>query len=310
MPKLAIVTYLRDQEELTPELISIGNQLQKYYADLVMELYVESEALMPIPHSNFPVRITYLKGTKYRKLLHALQNTDYSYLLSLDNDIAANLSGLQRLVAQTMEGGFSIGWGKIHSRKVSNIVSRLVEVDKLLSHNVLRPALWHFHLGVTIPGQCFIIKTVDFRNRLPSTDTFLDDLSIGLYAAKYRLRYNYSKEIVAFELPSYSFKSLWKQRLRWATGFRQSLYCNTLTTQDRQLLWIHAICYHLLPILHVIAMTILALKAPLISIIWLVMISLFTVRNRPKALGAALIYLILFPLFHLGWWFQFFRVKL
>jgi cellulose synthase/poly-beta-1,6-N-acetylglucosamine synthase-like glycosyltransferase len=309
MPDLAIVTYLRDQERLTPELIDIGNQLLRRYPGLVMELYAESTEPIPALGADFPIQITHVQGTKYRKLLHALPRTCHRYLLSLDNDIAADIPNLLRLVAQTVDGDFDIGWGRIHSRRVSNLISRLVEVDKLLSHTVLRPALWRMHLGVTIPGQCFLLKAASFQGSLPNTDTFLDDLSIGLHAAKHRLRYHYAQDVVAFELPSYSFATLWKQRARWAMGFRQSLSCTTLTRQDRRLLWIHAFCYHLLPIAHVAALAALAPHAPLACVGWLGALSLTIARHRPQALGAALAYPILFPLFHAGWWFHFFHVK-
>jgi len=309
MSELAIVTYLRGQERLTPELIDISNQLNRHYPSLMMELYVDSTEQTSTPDADFPIRVTHVQGTKHRKLLHALRGTSHRYLLSLDNDIAADTHCLLRLVAQTVDCDFDLGWGQIHSRRVSNFISRLVEVDKLLSHTVLRPALWRLHLGVTIPGQCFLLKTSSFRNSLPSTDTFLDDLSIGLHAAKHRLRYYYTREVVAFELPSYSFASLWRQRSRWATGFRQSLSCATLTCQDRRLLWIHACCYHLLPILHVAALAALVPQAPLACAGWLGVFALVIARRHPQALGTALAYPILFPLFHVGWWLHFFRVK-
>lgn len=309
MPELAVVTYLRGEERLTPELVDIGNRLHHRYPGLVMELYVESTGPFPAPGAEFPIRVTHVSGTKYRKLLDALQGTDHRYLLSLDNDIAADIPGLLSLVRQTVGGDFDLGWGRVHSRRVSNFISRLVEVDKLLSHTVLRPLLWRFHLGGTIPGQCFLLKVASFQGRLPGTDTFLDDLSIGLHAAKHRLRYHYAREVVAFELPSYSFAALWRQRLRWATGFRQCLSCASLTRQDRRLLWTHAFCYHLLPIVHVGALAALAPHAPLTCAGWLGALALAITRRRPRALGAALAYPILFPIFHVGWWLKFFHVK-
>lgn len=309
MSELAIVTYLRAQERLTPELIDIGNQLHGHYPGLVMELYVESAQALQLPVTDYLIRITQVQGTKYRKLLQALQATEHRYLLSLDNDIAADIPALLRLVAKTMEGDFDLGWGRIHSRDVSSFISRLVEVDKLLSHTVLRPALWHLHLGVTIPGQCFLLKTASFQGTLPGTDTFLDDLSIGLHAAKHRLSYQHAQEVVAFELPSYSFAALWRQRSRWATGFRQSLSCATLTRQDRQLLWVHAFFYHLLPIIHVTVLAVLAPKTPFFCAGWLGVYALAIARHRPRAFGAALAYPIFFPLFHLGWCFYLFRAK-
>lgn len=309
MAELAIVTYLRAEERLTPELIDIGNQLHRRYPGLVMELYAESESALPASGADFPIRVTQAQGTKYRKLLHALQGTGHRYLLSLDNDIAANIPGLLRLVAQTMDGGFDLGWGRVHSRRVSSAISRLVAVDKLLSHSVLRPSLWRLHLGVSIPGQCFLLKADRFKGSLPGTDTFLDDLSIGLHAAKHRLRYHYGRDVVAFELPSYSFAVLWRQRSRWATGFRQSLSCATLTRQDRRLLWVHAFCYHLLPILHLAALAALALLAPLAGAAWWVAQALLITRHEPRAFPAALAYPLLFPLFHVGWWFHFLHAK-
>ncbi|MFN3734620.1 glycosyltransferase [Comamonas testosteroni] len=309
MPKLAIVTYLRGQERLTPELIDIGNELHRRYPGLVMELYVESTQVSSVAGAEFPIRVSHVQGTKYRKLLQSLHTTKHRYLLSLDNDIAAEISGLLRLVAQTVEGDFDLGWGRVHSRRVSSLISHLVEVDKLLSHTVLRPALWRMHLGVTIPGQCFLLKAPCFQGRLPDTDTFLDDLSIGLHAAKHHLRYYYTQEVVALELPSYSVTALWKQRSRWATGFRQSLSCVTLTNQDRRLLWIHAFSYHLLPILHLVGLALLASLAPLACVAWMIALALIIARRKPKAFGAAIAYPILFPLFHLGWCFHFFNGK-
>lgn len=309
MPELAIVTYLRGAERLTPELIEIGNRLHRRYPGLVMTLFVESSATVAAPEAGFPIHVVEAEGTKYRKLLLALQDVGHRYLLSLDNDIAADIPGLLRLVDQTLAADADLGWGRVQSRKLAGLVSRLVEVDKLLSHTVLRPMLWRMHLGVSIPGQCFLLRTASFRDRLPVTDTFLDDLSIGLHAAKHRLRYHYGRDVVAYELPSYSFAALWKQRARWATGFRQSLSCATLNRQDRRLLWIHAFFYHLLPILHVAALAALAPQAPLACAGWLVALALVIARHRPQALGAALAYPILFPLFHAGWWLQFFHVK-
>ena len=310
MTELTIVTYLRGEEQLTPELVDIGNQLFRRYPGLGMELYVES-ATTPIPALDveFPIRITFLEGTKYRKLLHALSIFREGYLLSLDNDIEADVAALLRLVTRTLEGNFDLGWGRIHSRRVSSFVSRLVEVDKLLSHTVLRPLLWRLHLGVTIPGQCFLLRTNSFRGRLPGTDTFLDDLSIGLHAAKYRLCYHYAQDVVAYELPSSSFVALWRQRARWAAGFRQSLSCTTLDRHDRRLLWIHAICYHFLPILHAMALALLTFKAPLVAFGWLSATAVVMVRRRPSALASALVYPVLFPFFHAGWCFHFFRAR-
>lgn len=309
MPKLAIVTYTRNQESLTAELIEIVDQLRGHYHDVAIELYSDSPVDISTYAEDYEIRPHCLQGTKYRKLLHALQVTDADYLLSLDNDIAANIPGLIRLAEDTIAGKFDLGWGKINSRKVSTFTSKLVEVDKLLSHNLLRPMLWHFHVGVTIPGQCFLLKTATFKEHLPKTDTFLDDLSIGLYAAKNRLHYHYGKEVVAFELPSYSFATLWKQRARWATGFKQTLSCPTLTRHDRSLLWVHAFSYHLLPLVHLALLAMFSVTQPLVFLFLIGSAAIVMTKNRLNALGAALAYQLVFPVFHLGWLLNFLRAK-
>lgn len=308
MSELAIITYLREHERLTPELIHIGSQLHGHYSDLVMVLYVESVEGVELPETCFPISIIQARGTKYCKLLQALQAKEHRYLLSIDNDIDADIPSLLRLVIQALEGNFDLSWGRVYSRKVSNFVSRLVEVDKLLSHTILRPLLWKLHLGVTIPGQCFLLKTASFQGTLPGTDTFLDDISIGMHAAKHHLTYHYSQEVIAYEIPSYSFAVLWKQRARWATGFKQSLSCPTLSSQDRKLLWLHAFFYHFFPILQVVALGLLAPQAPLLCIAWLGMFALAIARHCPRAFGVALTYPIIFPIFHVGWCFHLLRI--
>lgn len=307
MSKLAVVSYLREGEQLTLELIEIGNQLYQRYPDFMMELFVDSLPQIPKYETDFPIRINHIKGTKYSKLLHALSRTKYNYLLSLDNDIEADIPTLMELVEKTIEGSYDLGWGRIHSRKVSGMVSRLVEVDKLLSHTILRPLLWRLGLGVTLPGQCFLLKTKSYIDRLPETDTFLDDLSIGLYSVKHGLRHYHTQEAVAFELPSYSFLALWRQRARWATGFRQSLACTTLERKDRYLLCIHAFFYHFLPLMHLLVLIIFFIKAPLIAVCWLSFIALAVSCRQPQTMPVAFMYPILFPVFHLGWLIYLFK---
>lgn len=300
MIKLAAVTYTRVNECLTEELIYIGNKLNELDYEFTMEWYCEQKSIVP-DNVNFKIRQNLISGTKYVKLIHLLSNRDYDYLLSLDNDIDANIQGLINLVNSTIDNKKDLSWGRIESRKVNNLVSNLVRVDKLLSHNVLRPLLWKFNIGVTIPGQCFMLNVNSFKGKLPETDTFLDDLSIGIFAAKNKYSYLYSKGIVAREIPSYSFKELYKQRSRWALGFKQVLSCLSLNSKDKKLLYIHAFSYHILPLLHLFFLCYLLVSSPAFFITILLFVAFIISSKDHSSFGYALIYQLVFPVFHIRW---------
>ena len=300
MIRFAAVTYTRPNEYLTDELIFIGNLLNEMAYDFTMEWYCEKELPIP-PEVKFKINKNYTSGTKYSKILNLLSTKDYDYLLSIDNDIDANIEGLSDLVKVGIGDDYDLAWGKIYTREANNLTSNLVKVDKLLSHNIIRPLLWKYNLGVTIPGQCFLLKASSFRDKLPETDTFLDDLSIGLYAAKNKLRYLYSSNVVAKELPSYSFSSLFKQRSRWATGFKQSLSCPSLKKQDKKLLFIHGFSYHILPLLQLSLLVYLLINKPLAFFALLICIAALISHKDIRSLGYALIYQLIFPVFHIRW---------
>lgn len=300
MIKLAIATYTMADECLTEELIYIGNKLDEIGYCITMEWYCEKESRIP-SNVNFNIHQNLVSGTKYVKLIHLLSNRDYDYLLSLDNDIDANIQGLMSLVKDTIENKNDLSWGRVRSRRVSNLTSNLVRVDKLLSHNILRPLLWKFNIGVTIPGQCFMLNVSSFKGKLPETDTFLDDLSIGIFAARNKYSYLYSKSIVAREIPSYSFQELYKQRSRWAFGFKQILSCPSLNGKDKKLLYIHAFSYHILPLLHLLFLCYLLVNSPVFFIIILLFVAFITSSKDRSSFGYALLYQLVFPVFHIRW---------
>ncbi|WP_289048885.1 glycosyltransferase family 2 protein [uncultured Psychrobacter sp.] len=312
MTKVGIVTYLRDDEVLTTELIDICKYIKSIYPNTSLELYSSSidEKKYPQVESLLPINYRFQRGTKYRKLLKTLNSTDYEYVITLDNDISANKKNLLKMINDTIEEKYDIAWGKIYSRNLTNMVSKLVMVDKLLSHDILRPLLWRAKIGATIPGQCFILRTKCFSNRLPLTDTFLDDLSIGAFTVKNSLKYYYFKRVIAYEIPSYTFKDLLNQRKRWAMGFKQSLSCKTLTRKNEKLLWIHALTYHLIPIIYWISLIVLVFVCPIIAAILIFLVSIILSSSNLNYIIYAMLYQIIFPIFHVAWLITFLKYKL
>lgn len=300
MTSIAIITYTRANENLTKELVDISNKISSLNYDVTMEWYSEIETIFP-SDIDFNICQTVIAGTKYRKLTHLLNNKGYDYLISLDNDVEANATEFLAWVQHTITHQYDLSWGCVQSRNVNNFVSNLVHIDKLLSHNILRPLLWKLNVGVTIPGQCFMLKNKTFKNNLPNTDTFLDDISIGLFAAKNKLSYLYLHEVIVTETPSYSFSNLLNQRARWATGYKQSLSCKSLSRKDRNLLYIHGGTYHILPLVNIILLVFLLTSFPALFIALLLSNAFLISIGNFKSFFYAIIYQIVFPLFHINW---------
>ncbi len=298
---LQIISYLRQDELLTQELVDIGNILVTVYPKLTMSLYCETIQNYSYLKPQFIINQQIFTGTKYIKLLDALAKTEADYLLSLDNDIAADNAAITHMVNEFIANKYAIGWGKIYSREVNNFVSQLVMVDKLLSHNFLRPTLWKLGIGITIPGQCFVIKVNAFKDKLNNIDTYLDDLSVGIYSAQNHLNYLFSKQVVAYELPSYSLSGLANQRRRWATGYSQLLEKTKPNTKEKKLLLIHAFSYHLIPILYWVLLLILATNKFVIFILLVLIVGVILTFFKPKYILSAILYQLIFPVFHFIW---------
>ena len=301
MKKLCMVTYIREDEEFTNDLVQIGNALHNNYLNFNCIVYFEKD-LCTLPRVDFSIEQRLMIGTKYKKFLNILNNSEDDYIISIDNDIKANINNLLKLVDKTLNlKKVDISWGKIYARSPKKLISKLVDVDKLLSHDSLRPMLWRLNVGITIPGQCFIIKTKAFQNKLIESDTFLDDLALGLYSAKNRLNYLILKDAVAYEVPSASFNDLLNQRKRWATGYRQILFLKELSKMDRILVIIHGLTYYGLFIINSFFVIMLFIINPLYSFLFLLFIALLIARNRPSMIVYSILYQLIFPLFHFQW---------
>ncbi len=298
--KICMVTYIREQEKFTTELAHIAHILHTSNLHFRCIVYSEKE-LLDLPVEAFSLEQRIMKGTKYKKIIDLLHTIESDYIISIDNDIKAEEINILKLIDETIKLEADISWGKVYSREPKKFISKLVDVDKLLSHDLLRPMLWKFNIGITIPGQCFIIKSKTYKNMLISGDTFLDDLALGLYSAKNKLKYFILNETVAYELPSTSFKDLLNQRKRWAIGYRQVLFLKGLTKADKTLVVIHGLTYHGLFIINIFFITMLFVLNPLYSFIYLLITSILIARNRLSMVGYTILYQLIFPLFHVQW---------
>ncbi|WP_462410643.1 glycosyltransferase family 2 protein [Neobacillus sp. Marseille-QA0830] len=301
MKKVGLVTYTRKTETFTEEFLEMGNALQQEFGDFKFILFSEAEVAIP-SEANFEVQQIHMEGTKYKKILYLLEHDDSCYYLSVDNDIKADLDHLVEFARTMVERNADIGWCKIMARPKPNFVSRLVAVDKLLSHNWIRPILWKWGYGISIPGQCFMLKRATFSGKLPAVDTFLDDLALGLYVNQHfdDLKTYLSAKIVGYEQPNDSFGGLWKQRSRWAKGF-STIIDGVDEPASRRLVWIHGFSYHGLWLVNWLVMVLLAMVHPALTAVYVLLQALILTGGQVRLAGYSLLYPFVFPVFHMRW---------
>lgn len=301
MNEICLVTYTMEHEEFTDELIELGNYLKEEFKSF--KCIVFSEVDLRIQNKvEFEIDQIHMRGTKYKKLKYLMENDDSNYFISIDNDIKGEIQNLKEFIHHMLNNSLDVGWGKISAVTRGEIISKFVAVDKILSHNFIRPILWKLGQGISIPGQCFMIKRETFNGKLLNADTFLDDLALGLYVNRNRMNikyYQYSK-ILGREEPNYSFKGLWKQRSRWAQGFA-SIMNSIRDPIDKRLIYTHAFSYHGLWIINWTIMFVLFLIHPLLSLSYIFCVAFFISEWRLGMIIYAIIYQFIFPVFHMRW---------
>lgn len=305
---VSLVTYLRNTENITPYFYDLITMLKNCH--LLGEVLILSDSHFSFEVAHVPVRIISTGNmTKYMRLKKALSICKCRYILSVDNDLIFNIENIKNFIHNFINFKGHIGWGKIG---VSNtgIVPSLVSIDKFFSHSILRPILWGSHVGITIPGQLFIIERGMFCDKLPPSDTFLDDLSLGLFVRKNRrtIIRQTTHQTLANEEANNNFSGLLGQRKRWALGYA-SLLQGANDIGSLALLIIQGAVYHLNWVLIWLILIALMLKLSLFaSIAAFVTISIILAKYNIYRLMPALTYLLVFPFIHLYWLYSVFRV--
>jgi len=299
MEKISIVTYLRASETITQSFLLFVQQIQN--REILDNVYIFTVTPREvIAHKNWI--IIYDNGkTKYERLRYLINTLQDSILFSIDNDMTIDFSVFETFLNQFIFSDRVIGWGKIG---VSNkgFVPSLISVDKNLSHYFIRPLLWKLNIGISIPGQCFILRTKKYFQRLPETNTFLDDLQIGLFTCYQGYQVFQSEKIIGTEKVQDTLGKLFRQRKRWAKGFASTL--KTAQSMNRKffiLVLLHGFSYHLtLPIFIPFLLSLYFVNSIIAFTITFLLLILLCKGNF-SLLGSALLYCMIFPWLHLYW---------
>jgi len=300
MRKLCLVTYTRSNEVFPMELNSISNAFyEKYKNDF--KVVVCCETHFEIVEKSYTIELFEITGTKYRRLISLLEKDDSNYYLSIDNDITGNIAELLDFVEVMIHGDYEIGWGRISTKRQKNFISNMVAVDKLLSHNIIRPLLWKAGVGISIPGQIFCIRGESFKGRLIQLDTFLDDLALGLYVNITKNKKKVISNILGQEQSNSCFNDLCKQRIRWAIGYSAIFKAVKDKKKYKSKVIIHGLSYHILWLLNWVIIILLGIIYLPLSILYVLLISFLIAKNDLNMVVYSLVYQFVFPIFHIRW---------
>ena len=177
---ISIVTFISGTETLNWDIIEFYKYIARslYHCELI--IYADHEVLKPSGVADENIReMIGCSITKYRRILSSLETCKYNHILFIDNDIKINYKELRRFIIECPNHA-DLYFGKISVKRTETFTEHLVKIDKILSHNIIRPALWTMNVGISIPGQIFIMKRKSFIDILKRYDTLFDDLTIGI----------------------------------------------------------------------------------------------------------------------------------
>jgi cellulose synthase/poly-beta-1,6-N-acetylglucosamine synthase-like glycosyltransferase len=298
--KITIVSFISRNESVNDKLFLLYRLLKESSEELEMLVYCNDGSTI-ITKENVKI-ICSPNTTKYKRILMALSDIKSDYILFVDNDISPDTENIKRFLDESVIKQADISWGIIGVSYKRTLVSKLVIIDKLLSHKIIRPTLWRLSIGISVPGQIFFINRMKFQSSLPQYDTVFDDLTIGICAKQNKLNHFFSPLCLGYERPSFTLLILAKQRARWAKGFYQSIVLNLGNKSMLPYIFIHGIAYHILLIVFWCILYLVYSKTNWLcaSILWLS--SCYVIADRKlKYIVYAGIYTVVFPFIHLMW---------
>ena len=258
------------------------------------------------------------EGTKLSKLRKFAETVNSDFVCICDPDLEVRGDATRAVIAQAFEassgGEEVVAFGLIGCRSDGSLLASIVAIDKLLSHRILRPALWGCGMGITLPGQFLVLSTSVLQRLDPNVDSYLDDLYLGWVTRSTGVQVKRVPEVVGLEESRSTWGSLLTQRLRWMRGFMSLVRHLSTKPKALGLLFAHFVAYHGLPILWLISIAIVATISPTFAVGIVVIASSLVALLSRQSFVAAVSFLTLFPLLHclavLLWWVPISRHRL
>lgn len=300
--KIKLITYMRANENLNYGIKLALESLKKIDNNIECVIFTD-EARTFETIDGIKIVNEVMFGTKYIRLLYLIdKEVEECIYISLDNDMIINTEVFAEYVKECCKKQSDFSWARIQAQENRHFISKLVSVDKLLSHDVIRPLLWKLKMGLSIPGQCFLLKPSAFIGKLYKMDTFLDDLALGAYINQHfdELNVYVSDKIIGYEYPNENFIGLCRQRKRWAKGYYQVLKASIGKDYFMKVI-LHGISYHLNWVLNWLIAGLLYFINPFLLIVYIIILSIIIARKRLDMIVWCPFYYFVFPIFHLVW---------
>ena len=302
MKNITIATFISNKEKKNNDFIEVIKFLEKSFE---LEALVFCDFYMKDLPNNI-IQIVTPGMTKYKRIEKLLSISKNDNILCIDNDITINKENLKKFINECISKEYAVAWGKIKAIPVKSFIAHLICIDKNLSHDYIRPMLWKLNIGISLPGQIFMINKQYYIDKLPKYDTVYDDLTIGIITKETSMPIYYTKEILGEELPKSTFINLLKQRKRWAKGFAESIYNNRKTNMLKYVI-IHGFMYHLLWIPFYIILILLTLITPILPIIIICIVCILLADKKIKDILWSFAYILVFPVVHIVWLISFIK---
>lgn len=292
---ITIATFISNNEKDNKEIYDVIHFLEKNFNDTEVIIFSNYE----IQNKSYRNIIT-PQMTKYKRIRILLKEAKFNDIICFDNDITINGENIKKFIIDCFERDYSIAWGKIKAKKIKGFIPKLINIDKNLSHNYIRPFLWNKRLGISLPGQIFMINKQYFLKDLPNIDTVYDDLMIGAIVRKQNLPVYYVKDVLGYEKPKENIIQLLKQRIRWAKGLAETIIFNR---KSKVLLYIllHAFSFNLLWIPTYILLYYIFKFNILCGILGTLFICYILTDNKIKDMFWSVMYMIIFPFVYIVW---------
>ena len=241
MNQITIATFISKNEKFNRNFYDLYKTLTNYFR---VECIVFCEKKIEEIDTSIKQVLT-PKMTKYKRIEKLIEISENDDILCVDNDIKINKENIVKFINEVLSKDYAIGWGKIKSKNIKGVMSHLIKIDKNLSHDFIRPLLWKMNIGISVPGQVFIINKKYYKGKFQNIDTIYDDLTLGIIAKSNNMPVYFNKMILGYETPKTDFKNLIKQRKRWAKGLAESIY-NNRKSEELKYVKIHRFMYHYL----------------------------------------------------------------
>lgn len=281
------------------QLASMSNLVEKLSESSVVDMVVLSETAFSLDNATVFV---VPEGTKLSKLRQFACEVESDLVCICDPDVEVNLPNAAALVERARKirgtGKEVVVFGTIDCREDGTLLSRVVAIDKWLSHHAIRPFLWKHRIAITLPGQFLVLTTSILKRIDPAVDSYLDDLYLGWVARSSDVTVVRMPLVAGAEESRSAWSSLLTQRLRWMHGLAK--LCSHLFRHPSALVFlsIHFIAYHGIPILWLLGTGLLAVVSPVTAIVEVFFSAILLSRLSQQSMTTAAIFLLVFPPLH------------